>query len=222
MTAASLVLALIFLWLPLRVRGRRPAHTPSGAGRSTSARGPVWPAESGAVSARGIIVYRPGGPTTGLPHEWILALKQVVVCLCFLVAVACGGGGSSSPTAPTPTPTPPPPPPPPPTAQLQSTGRPSFTSCVAILGTCYLDWSIQNVGPGCAVQTTAVARLYDAADAQVGSDVQMGSVQVGLSSRTIRPNEIVSITSTRGIERQFVDRTERVRLFPTWSNAACP
>ena len=174
------------------------------------------------VSARGIIIYRPGGPTTGLPHEWILALKQVVVCLFFLVAVACGGGGSSSPTAPTPTPTPPPPPPPPPTAQLQSTGRPSFTSCVAILGTCYLDWSIQNVGPGCAVQTTAVARLYDAADAQVGSDVQMGSVQVGLSSRTIRPNEIVSITSTRGIERQFVDRTERVRLFPTWSNAACP
>ena len=71
------------------------------------------------VSARGIIIYRPGGPTTGLPHEWILALKQVVVCLFFLVAVACGGGGSSSPTAPTPTPTPPPPPPPPPTAQLR-------------------------------------------------------------------------------------------------------
>ena len=146
-------------------------------------------------------------------------MKQAVVCLCLIVAVACGGGGSSSPTAPTPAPTPPQPTP---TAQLQSTGRPSFTRCVAILGTCYLDWSIQNAGPGCAVQTTAVARLYDAADAQVGSDVQMGSVQVGLSSRTIRPNEIVSITSARGIDRQFVDRTETVRLFPTWSNAACP
>ena len=92
---------------------------------------------------------------------------------------------------------------------------------MAIFGTCYLDWSIQNVGTGCAVQTTAVVRLYDAADAQVGPDVQMGSLG-GLSSRTIRPNEIVPITSLRSIDTQFVDRTEGVRLFPTWSNAACP
>ena len=71
------------------------------------------------------------------------------------------------------------------------------------------------------MQTTAVVRLYDATDGQAGSDVQMGSVGVGLSSRTIRPNEIVPISSIRRIDMQFVERTEGVRLFPTWSNAAC-
>ena len=80
---------------------------------------------------------------------------------------------------------------------------------------CYFDWSIQNVGPGCAVQTTAIARLYDSTDAQVGSDVAMGSRDgVRLSSRTIRPNEIVPISSFGRITRQLVDRVERVRLFP--------
>ena len=107
-----------------------------------------------------------------------------------------------------------------PMAQLQSTGQASFSNCSPFSGDCYLDWSIQNVGRGCAVQTTAVVRLYDATDAQVGSDVAMGGV-VGLSSRTIRPNEIVPISSIGRIIRQIVDRVERVRLFPTWSNVAC-
>ena len=107
-----------------------------------------------------------------------------------------------------------------PMAQLQSTGQASFSNCLSFNGDCYLDWSIQNIGRGCAVQTTAVVRLYDATDAQVGSDVAMGSLG-GLSSRTIRPNEIVPIGSIGRIIRQIVDRVERVRLFPTWSNVAC-
>ena len=72
------------------------------------------------------------------------------------------------------------------------------------------------------MQTTAVARLYDSTDAQVGSDVAMGSRDaVRLSSRTIRPNEIVPIAAVGRITRQLVDRVETVRLFPTWSNAVC-
>ena len=42
-----------------------------------------------------------------------------------------------------------------------------------------------------------------------------------LGGPAICPNEIVPITSVRRIDMQRVDRTEGVRLFPTWSNAAC-
>ena len=94
-----------------------------------------------------------------------------------LIAVAC----SDTPTVPT-LPTPPPPLP---SAQLEQTGQPTWVNCDPFDGSCVLNWSLQNVGPGCATQTTTVARLYDASDAQV-RDVQMGAVG-GLYGRTIRP-----------------------------------
>lgn len=142
----------------------------------------------------------------------------VVVLALALVVSACGG---DTPTAPTPQQAPPPPPPPLPVAQLEQTGQPAFANCEGLLTvSCILNWSLQNVGPGCATQTTAVARLYNAADEQVGSDVAMGSLG-GLYGRTIRPNEIVPLTAQMRIDRDLVQRTTALRLFPTWTNVRC-
>ena len=52
-TAASLVLALILLWLPLKVRGRRPAHPPSGSGRN--------PASARCAALSGSFLLQQGG-----------------------------------------------------------------------------------------------------------------------------------------------------------------
>ena len=51
-----------------------------------------------------------------------------------------------------------------------------------------LNWSLQNVGLGCATETTVVVRIYNDRDhnEQIGSDVPMGSLG-GLYARTIRP-----------------------------------
>jgi hypothetical protein len=126
------------------------------------------------------------------------------------MASACSGKNPAAPT-----------PPPIPAASLVLTGQGSFTNCT-ILGDCLFSASIQNVGPGCAANTTVVVRFYDAATggAQVGADVQMGATG-GLSGRTIRPQEIVPLTALSVISPAINTKTKAYQLFPTWTDVRC-
>ena len=141
-------------------------------------------------------------------------MRNFVVVVLLLVAIGCGDG-PSSPTAPAPAPTP--------QASLVQTGTPSL-DC-GIFG-CTLDASIQNIGAGCASGTAVVARLTDSeTNEQVGSDIQMRAATGPLSnlpSLTIRPQEIVALTSAGSLGSDVASRTVRVQLFPTWNNVSCP
>jgi hypothetical protein len=120
---------------------------------------------------------------------------------------ACGG----SPAAPTP--------PPILSADIRLSGQGSWTGC--FLGDCFFSASIENVGAGCASGTSLVARLFDASNQQVGSDIQMGGSGSSLSARTIRPQEVVAVTSLLRVSADFIARSNTYRLFPAWNNVAC-
>jgi hypothetical protein len=144
-------------------------------------------------------------------------LLSAFACAVILGALACGSSNSpSTPTTPS-TPTPPAPTILP--ASLQLSGQGSWSLCS--FGDCLFSASIQNNGSGCASGTAVVARFYDANNAQMGSDVQMGT-QGGLSVKVIRPNEIVAITSTIVVASNVVSGTKTYRLFPTWNDVQCP
>ena len=147
-------------------------------------------------------------------------MRNFVVVVLLLVAIGCGDG-PSSPTAPTPVP---PAPAPTPQASLVQTGIPS-RDCGVFLG-CTLDASIQNIGAGCASGTAVVARLTDSeTNEQVGPDIQMRAATGPLSnlpSLTIRPQEIVALTSAGSLGSDVASRSVRVQLFPTWNNVSCP
>jgi hypothetical protein len=139
-------------------------------------------------------------------------MKHVIrLAVLVLTALSCGscGGASTSPSEQ-----------PVPKANLQITGQGSWTSCV--LGDCFFSASIQNTGTGCASGTTLVARIFDSANAQVGSDIQMGGSGASLSGMTIRPNEVVAVTSIARVSSQFIARTSTYRLAPTWNDVRCP
>ena len=144
-------------------------------------------------------------------------LRVFVVGVMSLVVVSCGNNSGRSPTAPSQSPSPPPIP----SANLQSAGQGSWISCTSRsrLG-CYWSGSLQNVGSGCASGTTAIVRFFDGNDQQLGSDVQVGAAG-GLSSLTIRSQEIVALTSTRLVAWDIVDGAETFLLSPTWNNVEC-
>ena len=124
-------------------------------------------------------------------------------------ALAAACGGSSRPTASTPAPMA--------QAVLQGSGQWSWGTCLGDLG-CYFQTSIRNVGPGCASGTSVVVRFYDVNNSQRGPDAQMGVSPSGLlSALTIRPNEIVTVSSLSPH-----DPFASYRLFPTWNSVACP
>ena len=85
-----------------------------------------------------------------------------------------------------------------------------------------LNWSLQNVGLGCATETTVVVRIYNDRDhnEQIGSDVPMGSLG-GLYARTIRPDEIVPLTSQRRVGISSGSGTVYFQGFPTWTDVRC-
>jgi hypothetical protein len=141
-------------------------------------------------------------------------MRKFLLCVLTSVSFACGGG-SNTPTAPST----PPPPPPLPQADIRPSGQGSWTSCIDILDVCSFDVSIQNVGQGCATGTTVVVRFFDMTDRQVGSDVQMGSPL--LASRTIRPNEILAVTSISRVPGSTARAATKYQLFPTWTNVPC-
>ena len=96
-------------------------------------------------------------------------------------------------------------------ANIRLSWQSSWTDCLFVSRDCILRASIQNVGQGCASGTTVVIRLFNGSQ-QVGSDLQM-TASGGLSGRTIRPQEIVAIRSTRFVSRSVVDRTTGIRAF---------
>jgi hypothetical protein len=156
-------------------------------------------------------IYRAGAVVKALPFA--------------LVALLIGCSGSnSSPAAPSPAPAPAPAPSPPPlpTATLQLSGQGSFVNCLALIGRCDFQASIENAGQGCATGAAVVARFFDGAGGQLGSDVQMGAVGSSLASRTIRPGEIVAILSIAGVPLTVRDNMRSFRLFPTWTDTRCP
>lgn len=139
-----------------------------------------------------------------------------------LVVVACG----KTPTAPTQNTTPPPPPPPPapiPAAQLQSTGNWTFTNCDQLLGyNCHISISMENAGEGCATSTTAVLRLYDSNDNEIGTPLQMAAIAGVLASALIRPGEILELISVNPLPtRALHEQIHFTRLFPTWTDVRC-
>ena len=73
---------------------------------------------------------------------------------------------------------------------------------------------------------TAPTRLTDSeTNEQVGPDIQMRAATGPLSnlpSLTIRPQEIVALTSAGTLGSDVASRTVRVQLFPTWNNVSCP
>ena len=146
-------------------------------------------------------------------------MRCTVLLLVAVVAAACGG---ESPAAPTPPP--PPPPPPPPAAALESTGPWSFTNCnLRTKYPCHISSALENVGEGCATDTTAILRLYDEDDAEIGTPLQMGAVGGGvLVDALIRPGEVLQLISVNpGIDRYLYERLRFTRLFPTWMNVRC-
>jgi hypothetical protein len=137
--------------------------------------------------------------------------RLVYVLLVGLFSFACGDDGPA--TTPTPPPTP--------AASLQLSGQGSFANCSSLVGLCSaFQASLQNVGPGCASGTTVVARFFNASNAQVGSDVQMGAAGASLSGLVIRPQEIVAILSVAPVPFTLTTAT-RYQLFPTWTNVRC-
>ena len=136
-----------------------------------------------------------------------MRVPLAAVALVLALAAACGG--SNSPTAPTPAPMA--------QAFLQGSGLWSWGNCLGDLG-CYSQTSIQNVGSRCAFGTSVVVRFYDSNHVQRGSDIRMDVSPPGsLSALTIRPNEIVAVSS---VSPQ--DSFASYGVFPTWNNVACP
>ena len=129
----------------------------------------------------------------------VLLLRALVLCASL---AACG-----EPTAP------------PPPADIQISGQASWTTC--LFNDCFLIASIQNVGDGCASQTSVVARLFGSAGEQIGADLQMGARNTSLSALVIRPNEIVVLASTRLVSGNVIVLAATLELFPTWNNVAC-
>lgn len=132
-----------------------------------------------------------------------------VVAVVFFV-VGCGG----TPTAPAPQPIP--------VAALQLTGQGSFAGCSGLIDLCAFQASIQNTGLGCATGTTVVARFFDGNNVQIGSDLQMGAMGGSLTSRTIRPQEIVALASVQPIAFSVASASKNYRLFPSWTDVRCP
>lgn len=125
-----------------------------------------------------------------------------------LCGALLGCGGDSSPSTPTVQP-----------ANLVTTGAGVQKSCID--RNCTLVASIQNTGTGCASGTAVVARLYDQLNAQVGSDMPMIVTGESLASKTIRPNDIVTLTSVGYVDAVIILGTT-YRLVSTWTNVACP
>jgi hypothetical protein len=99
-------------------------------------------------------------------------------------------------------------------------GQGTFVSCDSI-GACLFSASIQNVGTSCASSTSVVARFFDESDAQLGSDVQMDA-SGSLSSRTIRPQEVVPLASLALVGSDVTHSARTYKLFPSWDNLMCP
>ena len=136
-------------------------------------------------------------------------MRVPVAAAALVLALAAACGGSSRPTAPTPAPMA--------QAFLQGTGQWSWGNCLGDLG-CYFQASVQNVGSGCASGTSVVVRFYDSNHEQRGSDVRMDVSPPGvLSALTIRPNEIVAVSSSSP-----QDTFASYGVFPSWNNVACP
>src|SRR5262245_58308154 len=109
-------------------------------------------------------------------------MKRLIALVALACAtIACGSDNAPSSTTRTVA-----------AASLQITGQGSWSNCV--FGGCQLSASIQNTGAGCASGTAVVARFFDATGAQIGSDVTMGAAG-GLSSLTIRSQQVVAVTS---------------------------
>jgi hypothetical protein len=144
-------------------------------------------------------------------------MRKLALVVAAAITIACGGdnGSPTSPSRTTSTT-----PPPLPRADLRLSGQAQWAFCLSVLGTCALQASIQNMGPGCATQTSVVARFYDRNDQQLG-DAQMGA-SGGLAAKTIRPGEIVQILSLSQVPAQVVSNTASYRLFPTWNDVRCP
>lgn len=144
-----------------------------------------------------------------------MSRRRIVAYVGLLAIFASSCGSSSSPTTPvvtTPAPVL--------AANVVLTGQGAWTGCIGT--SCVFSASVQNNGAGCATGITVVTRLFDSNSAQVGSDIQMGTVQSpGLSARTLRPNEILAIASQIYIDGATINRAATYRLFPTWNNTAC-
>lgn len=87
-------------------------------------------------------------------------------------------------------------------------------------GHCSFSASINNVGSVCASDTAVVARFYNASGTQVGADVPMDATG-SLSSKVIRPQDVVQIASTGAVGSEMADAKSYL-LFPTWNNLICP
>ena len=133
--------------------------------------------------------------------------RIVGVVLAIGLALACGGSGS--PTAPPPAPMI--------QALLQGYGQWSWGDCFGDLG-CYFQTSIQNVGTGCASGTSVVVRFYDVNNSPLGFETRLDVTPPGrLSALTIRPNEIVALSSL-----STHDPFASYKVLPTWNDVACP
>jgi predicted small lipoprotein YifL len=150
--------------------------------------------------------------------------KSVAVALLLFVAAACGSKSpatSSSPAATTTTTTTTTTAPAAiPMADLKFSGQTTWTYCSSYTADCYFSAAIQNVGAGCGSGKTVIARFYDGNGQQVGSDVEM-SASGGLSTRILRPQEIVAIDSSGMVPASVISRARAYRLFPTWDNVKC-
>jgi hypothetical protein len=99
-------------------------------------------------------------------------------------------------------------------------GQGKFVLCDST-GVCSFSASIQNVGSTCATGTGVVARFYSDSGAQLGSDVQMDA-SGSLSTRIIRLQEVVPISSLALIGPDVTLNAKAYLLFPTWNNLICP
>jgi hypothetical protein len=124
-----------------------------------------------------------------------------------LCGALMGCGSDSSPSTPTVQP-----------ANLVAIDSPIWRTCDG--PRCTLIASIQNTGTGCASGTAVVARLYDSRNVQVGSDVPMMATTEWLASKTIRPNDIVALTSEGYVDSTIIVGTTW-RFIPTWTNVKC-
>lgn len=128
---------------------------------------------------------------------------------------ALGCGGSSAPPTPT-APTPPPIAP----ANIVSSGQGQWSPCIS--SGCAFAASVQNIGAGCATGLTVVVRFFDTANAQVGSDLQLGLTGGSLSGRTVRPNEILAVATFDFVPNATRNRVSTYSLIPAWTNVRCP
>ena len=142
-----------------------------------------------------------------MPRFWPFCLAATLT----IIVISCGG--SSSPTAPSSSYITP--------HNLQQEGGSDWGSFCTSIGGCRFGTSIKNTGAGCASSTAVTVQFYDETGAAYGSAYQMGATGGSLASRTIRPQEVVAISTINTFRSGLINYYKTYELSISANSVNC-